>query len=68
MFHWRNGRCTNPYLATMIAQADVHTSHWHGNVVSWNGHNTDVVELLPATFRTVYMQPDSPGTWLVHCE
>jgi manganese oxidase len=49
-------------------QADLHTSHWHGNVVSWNGHNTDVIDLLPASFRTVYMQPDAAGVWPIHCK
>ena len=28
---------------------------------------TDVIELLPATFRTVTTVADAPGTWLLHC-
>lgn len=31
------------------------------------GHRTDVIELLPATMRTLEMTPDNAGNWAAHC-
>uniref|UniRef100_A0AAX7VE86 ferroxidase n=1 Tax=Astatotilapia calliptera TaxID=8154 RepID=A0AAX7VE86_ASTCA len=42
---------------------DIHTAHWHGH----SAHRADVYELFPATFQTVKMRPQYPGTWLLHC-
>ena len=55
------------YLLALGTEVDLHTPHWHGNTVSQDGHNTDVVELLPASMKTVTMVADNPGTWLYHC-
>jgi manganese oxidase len=46
---------------------DLHTPHWHGNVVKEKGFSTDVLELLPGSMHTVDMIPDDPGTWMFHC-
>ena len=48
-------------------EVDLHTPHWHGNTVSINGTNTDVLELLPAGMLTADMTADNPGTWAFHC-
>ncbi|KXS22220.1 Cupredoxin, partial [Gonapodya prolifera JEL478] len=48
-------------------EVDLHSAHWHGNTFIESGHRRDVVELLPATFRTVDMTANNPGTWLIHC-
>lgn len=55
------------YLMGMGTEVDLHTPHWHGQTVDLNGMHTDVVELLPASMKTVSMVPDNPGTWLYHC-
>jgi FtsP/CotA-like multicopper oxidase with cupredoxin domain len=55
------------YLLTLGTEVDLHTPHWHGNTVLDRGHRTDVVELLPASMRTVDMVPDNPGVWMFHC-
>jgi manganese oxidase len=55
------------YLMGMGTEVDLHTPHWHGQTVDLNGMNMDVVELLPASMKTVSMVPDNPGTWLYHC-
>jgi hephaestin len=55
------------YLLSLGTEVDLHTPHWHGNTVVEEGHRTDVVELLPATMRTVDMVPDNPGIWMFHC-
>jgi FtsP/CotA-like multicopper oxidase with cupredoxin domain len=55
------------YLVALGGESDLHTPHWHGNVVLSEGHRTDVVELLPASMKVVDMIPDSPGIWMYHC-
>jgi hephaestin len=55
------------HLIALGTEVDLHTPHWHGNVVLEHGHRTDVVELLPASMKTVDMVPDDPGTWMFHC-
>lgn len=55
------------YLVGMGTEADVHTPHWHGNTVVWEGRHTDTVSLLPAVMLTADMVPDSPGVWMYHC-
>uniref|UniRef100_A0AAX7VMW0 ferroxidase n=1 Tax=Astatotilapia calliptera TaxID=8154 RepID=A0AAX7VMW0_ASTCA len=51
------------YLMGMGNEVDIHTAHWHGH----SAHRADVYELFPATFQTVKMRPQYPGTWLLHC-
>jgi FtsP/CotA-like multicopper oxidase with cupredoxin domain len=55
------------YLVGIGGESDLHTPHWHGNVVTVGGHRTDVVELLPASMKVADMVPDDPGIWLFHC-
>jgi hypothetical protein len=43
------------YLIAFGTEVDLHTAHWHGLTVLSDGHRMDVIELLPATFRTVEM-------------
>ena len=67
MLTMQQGERTRWYLLGMGTEVDLHTPHWHGQVVLLNGLRTDVVELLPASMKVADMQPDSPGTWLYHC-
>jgi hypothetical protein len=55
------------HLLGMGNEIDLHTPHWHGETVNYEGRNTDVVELLPASMKTVDMLADNPGTWMFHC-
>ncbi len=55
------------YLVGLGTEVDLHTPHWHGNTVLWNGHRTDVLSLQPAVMLTADMVPDSPGIWMYHC-
>lgn len=63
----RVGERVRWYLVTLGGESDLHTPHWHGNVVLTGGRRTDVVELLPASMKVADMVPDDPGTWLFHC-
>jgi FtsP/CotA-like multicopper oxidase with cupredoxin domain len=55
------------YLIGMGTEVDLHTPHWHGNTVLWNGNRVDVMELMPASLKTVDFIPDNVGTWMFHC-
>ena len=55
------------YVMGMGTEVDIHTPHWHGNVVTANGMKTDVVSVFPATMVTADMVPDNVGTWYFHC-
>ena len=63
----RKGERVRWYLMGMGTEVDLHTPHWHGNVVTIGGMRTDVAELLPASMQTADMIPDNPGIWLFHC-
>jgi FtsP/CotA-like multicopper oxidase with cupredoxin domain len=63
----RRGERVRWYTMGMGSEVDLHTPHWHGNVVTEMGHRTDVVSLLPASMAMVDMQPDNSGIWLFHC-
>jgi FtsP/CotA-like multicopper oxidase with cupredoxin domain len=55
------------YTLGMGTEVDLHTPHWHGQSLLLNGNRTDIVELLPASMKTLDMVPDNPGVWLYHC-
>jgi len=67
MMTMKKGERVRWYLVTVGEGVNLHTPHWHGNVVLADGRRTDVVTLLPAQMLTVDMVPDDPGTWLFHC-
>jgi manganese oxidase len=57
------------YLLGMGGEMDIHTPHWHGEVVLDRKTNTytDVMELLPGSMDTIDMLAYNPGTWMYHC-
>jgi FtsP/CotA-like multicopper oxidase with cupredoxin domain len=63
----KKGERVRWYLLTLGDSNNVHTPHWHGNVVTLSGHQTDVVDLAAGQMETVDMIPDNPGIWLFHC-
>ncbi len=63
----KKGERVRWYVMGMGTEVDLHTPHWHGNVVTLSGMHMDVIELLPASMKVVDMVPDNPGVWLLHC-
>ena len=63
----KRGEHVRWYVMTMGGQANFHTPHWHGNVVTVDRHHTDIFSILPAQFVTADMVPDRAGTWMFHC-
>ena len=55
------------YLLGMGNEKDLHSPHWHGKTVTTGTTNTDVIELLPGSMKTVDMLADNPGSWMLHC-
>lgn len=67
MMTMKKGERVRWYLMSVGEFASIHTPHWHGNVVLYNGNRTDVLTLMPAQMITADMVPDDPGIWLFHC-
>jgi FtsP/CotA-like multicopper oxidase with cupredoxin domain len=67
MMTMKKGDRVRWYVVTMGNGFNLHTPHWHGNVVLENGNRTDVLVLASAQMKTVDMLPDDPGIWLFHC-
>jgi len=55
------------YVMDLGTEVDLHTPHWHGNVITAMGMRSDMVELLPGSMMVADMRPDDAGTWLFHC-
>lgn len=66
MMEMKVGERVRWYIVSLGA-FNMHTPHWHGNIVHFDGKNADVIPILPAEMRTVDMVPDNPGTWMYHC-
>jgi FtsP/CotA-like multicopper oxidase with cupredoxin domain len=67
MLTMKAGEHVRWYVMTIGGQANYHTPHWHGNVVTIQGRRTDIFSLLPAQFVTADMVPDNAGMWMFHC-
>jgi manganese oxidase len=67
MMTMKKGDHVRWYVITMGNGFNLHTPHWHGNVVLDDGKRTDVLVLASAQMKTVDMVPDDPGIWLLHC-
>lgn len=63
----KEGQKSRWYLFGFGSEVDLHTPHWHGNTVLWDGRRADTIDLLPASHKIVDMTPDAPGTWMYHC-
>jgi FtsP/CotA-like multicopper oxidase with cupredoxin domain len=55
------------HLIALGTEVDLHTPHWHGHTGLIDGRRTDVVELLPASMKSLDMTVNNPGTWMYHC-
>ena len=67
MMTMKKGERVRWYLLTLGDFINVHTPHWHGNVVLYDKKRTDVIALLPAQMAVADMVPDNIGMWMFHC-
>ncbi|KAG7280767.1 hypothetical protein CRUP_037697 [Coryphaenoides rupestris] len=49
-------------------EVDIHSVHFHGQILTAQNHHTDTVSLFPASSMTVEMTADNPGHWLLSCD
>ncbi|KAI8872503.1 Cupredoxin, partial [Ramicandelaber brevisporus] len=63
----KSGERVRWFIGALGNEVDLHTAHFHGQTLEMHGQRTDVIELLPASFKTAEMAPDTPGDWLLHC-
>ncbi len=63
----RAGERVRWHVLAMGTEVDLHTPHWHGATLLMSERRVDVMQLMPASTRTLDMRPDSPGTWMYHC-
>jgi len=55
------------YLLSIGNDEDLHSAHWHGSVLSFEGHLIDTLDIIPASMKTLELIPDTPGEWMFHC-
>ncbi|KAL6754045.1 ferroxidase-like protein [Haematococcus lacustris] len=55
------------HLASVGTEDSLHSFHWHGNTLQYQGHNVDNWDLMGSGTASLDMQPDEPGSWLLHC-
>ncbi|CAL8396368.1 unnamed protein product [Boreogadus saida] len=48
-------------------EVDIHSAHFHGQILTAQNHHTDTVSLFPASSMTAEMTADNPGHWLLSC-
>ncbi|KAM8745224.1 ceruloplasmin [Acanthopagrus schlegelii] len=48
-------------------EVDMHSVHFHGQILTVQNHHTDMVSLFPASSFTAEMVADNPGHWLLTC-
>lgn len=63
----RTGDRVRWHIMGFGTEVDIHSVHWHSQTLLYNGHRRDVIELMPATFRSAEMMIDTVGVWLLHC-
>lgn len=48
-------------------QVDMHSVHFHGQILLTMGQHTDTVSMFPGSSTTALMTADNPGHWLLTC-
>ncbi|KAG8580851.1 hypothetical protein GDO81_007443, partial [Engystomops pustulosus] len=56
------------YMVGIGNEEDIHTPHFHGNVVTYQYSRVDTVSLFSASMIQVTMTPCNPGKWLLSCQ
>lgn len=58
------------YVMALGSDKDIHTAHFHGQTFLQHTdgvHRGDVLEVSASVARTIEIQTDNPGTWILHC-
>ncbi|XP_061594625.1 ceruloplasmin isoform X1 [Cololabis saira] len=61
------GNKINWHMIGLGNEVDMHSVHFHGQILTTLNHHTDTVSLFPASSTTAHMVADNPGHWLLTC-
>ncbi|KAM4548230.1 ceruloplasmin [Odontesthes bonariensis] len=61
------GNRINWHMIGLGNEVDMHSVHFHGQILTTLNHHTDLVNLFPASSATAGMVADNPGHWLLTC-
>ncbi|KAK7889548.1 hypothetical protein WMY93_025108 [Mugilogobius chulae] len=55
------------HLMALGNEVDMHSIHFHGQVLTTQNHHTDTISLFPASTAVAEMEADNVGHWLMSC-
>ncbi|KAG7471693.1 ceruloplasmin-like [Solea senegalensis] len=61
------GNKINWHMIGLGNEVDIHSIHFHGQILTTQNHHTDTISLFPASSTTAEMVADNPGNWLLEC-
>lgn len=61
------GESARWHLGSFGSEDGAHGIHFHGMTFLNMNQRTDAIKLMPGTAVSVGVDPDVPGTWLLHC-
>uniref|UniRef100_A0A7N6AWG4 ferroxidase n=1 Tax=Anabas testudineus TaxID=64144 RepID=A0A7N6AWG4_ANATE len=61
------GNTIHWHLIGLGNEVDMHSVHFHGQILTAENHHTDTISLFPASSTTAEMVADNPGKWLLTC-
>lgn len=56
-----------PKNKCLFNQVDMHSVHFHGQILTTSSGHTDTISLFPGSSITAEMTADNPGHWLLTC-
>ncbi|CAL1593381.1 unnamed protein product [Knipowitschia caucasica] len=56
------------HLMTLGNEGDMHSVHFHGQVLTSQQHHTDTISLFPGSTAAAEMMADNVGHWLLSCD
>uniref|UniRef100_A0A7N5ZRL6 ferroxidase n=1 Tax=Anabas testudineus TaxID=64144 RepID=A0A7N5ZRL6_ANATE len=59
------GNTIHWHLIGLGNEVDMHSVHFHGQILTAENHHTDTISLFPASSTTAEMVADNPGKWLL---
>lgn len=55
------------HFVILLIKVDMHSVHFHGQILTAQNHHTDTVSLFPGSSTTAEMTADNVGHWLLTC-
>lgn len=55
------------HFVILLNKVDIHSVHFHGQILTAQNHHTDTVSLSPGSSTTAEMMADNVGHWLLTC-